>query len=147
VIRNTDASPPGNTDPSSLVRMIGVRLVTDRRKNVTQVIVSLSGVVDAGQAQQLTTYRFATAGKRGSFDARNARALKLRSARYDVATATVTITPFRSFRLGKTLQFRINGSVPAGLVDLSGRLIDGDHDGRPGGNAIAFLRKTGVTIA
>ena len=62
-------------------------------------------------------------------------------------TSTITLTLLRSFRLVKTVQFRINGSVPAGLVDASGRLIDGDHDGRPGGNAIALLRKTGVTIA
>ena len=139
MIRNTDLPP--------LVRMVGLRLVTDRKKNITQVIVSLSGGVNPFQAKQLATFRLATAGKRGSFDAKNAQILKLRSARYDAATATITLTLLRSFRLVKTVQFRINGSVPAGLVDASGRLIDGDHDGRPGGNAIALLRKTGVTIA
>ena len=139
VIRNTDLPP--------LVRMVGLRLVTDRKKNITQVIVSLSGGVNPFQAQKLATFRLATAGKRGSFDAKNAPILKLRSARYDAATATMTLTLLKSFRLAKTVQFRINGSVPAGLVDATGRLIDGDHDGRPGGNAIALLRKTGVTIA
>ena len=136
-----------NSDQPPLVGISEVRLVTDRKRNITQVIVSLSGGVNPTQAQQLATFRLATAGLHGSFDAKNARTLKLRSARYNAATATVTITPSRSFRLGKTIQFRINGSVPAGLVDASGRLIDGDHDGQTGGNAIALLRKTGVTIA
>ena len=139
VIRNTDMPP--------LVRMVGLRLVTDRKKNITQVIVSLSGGVNPDQANQLAIFRLATAGKRGSFDAKNAQILKLRSIRYDAATATITLTLLRSFRLAKTVQFRINGSAPAGLIDASGRLIDGDHDGRPGGNAIALLRKRGVTIA
>ena len=138
VIRNTDLPP--------LVRMVALRTVSDRKKNLTQVIVKLSGGVNPFQAQQLATFRLATAGKRGSFDAKNAQILKLRSARYDAGTATLTLTLLKTFRLAKTVQFRINGSAPGGLVDASGRLIDGDHNGTPGGNAIALLRKTGVTI-
>ncbi len=34
-----------------LVRMVGLRLVTDRKKNITQVIVSLSGGVNPVQAK------------------------------------------------------------------------------------------------
>ena len=136
-----------NTDQPPLVGIAGVRLVTDRKRNITQVIVSLSGGVNPVQAKQLAIFRLATAGLHGSFDAKNAQILKLRSARYDTATATITLTLLKSFRLAKTVQFRINGSVPAGLIDATGRLIDGNHDGRPGGNAIALLRKKGVTIA
>ena len=68
VIRNTDLPP--------LVRMVGLRLVADRKKNLTQVIVSLSGGVNPFQARQLATFRLATAGKRGSFDAKTAPILK-----------------------------------------------------------------------
>jgi hypothetical protein len=41
----------------------------------------------------------------------------------------------------------VNGQSPSGLTDNSGRLIDGDHNGTPGGNAIAYLSKSGVTIS
>jgi hypothetical protein len=34
-----------------------------------------------------------------------------------------------------------------GLQDSTGRLIDGDHDGQPGGDAVAVLRRRGVTLS
>ena len=66
-----------NSDQPPLVGISEVRLVTDRKRNITQVIVSLSGGVNPTQAQQLATFRLATAGLHGSFDAKNARTLKL----------------------------------------------------------------------
>jgi hypothetical protein len=46
----------------------------------------------------------------------------------------------------KPVQLRVNGSTPSGLKDTIGRLIDGDHNGQPGGNATAALRSGGATI-
>ena len=135
----TVQSPP-------LVTVRDVQLVLDRRKNVTQVIVSLSGDVDPGKAASTGIYRLATAGRKGSFDARNAGILKLRSAAYNSVTDTVTLTPLRPFRLVKPVQVRVNGQSPAGLIDRLGRLIDGNHDGQPGGNATVLLRSGGVSI-
>lgn len=40
----------------------------------------------------------------------------------------------------------MNGQTPSGLEDSSGRLIDGNEDGQPGGDAVAVLRGKGVTI-
>jgi hypothetical protein len=34
----------------------------------------------------------------------------------------------------------------SGLKDSFGRLIDGNEDGQPGGNAIALITKDGATI-
>ena len=45
------------------------------------------------------------------------------------------------------MQLRINGQPPAGLQDTIGRLIDGDHNGTPGGNSAALLRRTGAAIS
>ena len=93
----------------------------------------------------MATYRLATAGKKGSFDAKNAGIIKLKSA---VATGanTVRLMPKKAFAISKTVQFRVNGLAPAGLQDNLGRLIDGDHNGQAGGNAIALLSKKGVII-
>jgi len=48
--------------------------------------------------------------------------------------------------LTKPVQLQVNGLAPSGLQDSFGRLIDGDHNGTAGGNAIAILSKTGATV-
>jgi len=44
------------------------------------------------------------------------------------------------------VQLLVYGTGASGLQDAEGRLIDGDHNGTPGGNAIAILSKNRVTI-
>jgi hypothetical protein len=41
----------------------------------------------------------------------------------------------------------IDGLLPSGLQDGSGRLIDGGRTGRPGGDAVAILAPGGATVA
>ena len=129
------------------VTVTNVRLVLNKRRLVTQIIVSFSGAVNVNEADAVATYRLATAGKNGSFDARNAGIIKLKSAALAGSTNTVTLTPKKAFALSKTVQFRINGLPRTGLQDSLGRLIDGDHNGQPGGNAIALLKCNGVTLS
>ena len=52
----------------------------------------------------------------------------------------------KSFAVTKLVQLQINGQPPAGLQDGAGRLIDGDHNGTPGGNAVAILSRGGASI-
>ena len=139
----TVTSPP----PLPLVTITRVRTVTNKKHLVTQVLVTFSGPVNATEAQNVATYRLATAGKKGSFDAKNAKLIKLKSAVYNAASNTVTLTPKKAFALTKPVQLRVNGQSPSGLQDSSGRLIDGDHDGTAGGNAVALLRRGGVTVS
>jgi len=72
--------------------------------------------------------------------------IDLRSAVYSPSTNMVALTPKKPFALTKPVQLQINGSAPLGLQDSYGRLIDGDHNGTAGGNAIAILSKKGVTV-
>jgi hypothetical protein len=95
----------------------------------------------------VSIYRLATAGSRNSFDAKNAGIIKLKSANLNVSSNTVTLTPKKAFALTKTVQFRVNGLPGSGLQDSAGRLIDGNHDGNAGGNAVALLTKKGVTLS
>ena len=45
------------------------------------------------------------------------------------------------------MELVVEGVAPAGLQDSYGRLIDGNHDGTAGGNAVAVIKKPGtVTI-
>jgi hypothetical protein len=95
----------------------------------------------------MAEYRLAKAGKRGSFTARNARLIKLRSAAYSGTNDTVTLTPKKPFVLAKPVQLQVNGGLPSGLDDTLGRLIDGNHDGQPGGNAVVVLQRGRPTIS
>jgi hypothetical protein len=125
--------------------MTTVRPVTNKKHLVTQILVSFSGAVNAGEAESPARYRLATAGKKGSFTAKNAQFIKLKSSVNDPATNTVTLPPRKPFALTKPVQLLVDGEPPSGLQNSYGRFIDGDHNGQSGGNAIAILTKKSVT--
>jgi hypothetical protein len=77
---------------------------------------------------------------RGSFTAKNAQDIKLKSAVYKTATNTVALTPRKPFGLAKPVQLLVDGVPPSGLQDSYGRLIDG------GKNATALLTRGGATV-
>ena len=93
----------------------------------------------------MATYRLTTAGKKGSFTAKNAKVIRLKSAAYNSANDTVTLIPSKPFAVTKPVQLQISGQPPEGLQDGSGRLIDGDHNGTPGGDTVAILSRGGVS--
>ena len=125
----------------AVVSLAGVVPIFNTTHRVTEILVTFSGAVNAGEAQQTGLYRLATAGKHGSFTARNAGIVKLRSAVYNAANDTVTLTPKKALALSKPVQLQINGEPPSGLQDSLGRFIDGGND------AVAVLAKSGVTIS
>jgi hypothetical protein len=116
------------------------------KHKTTQIIVSFSGDVNSAIASALGTYRLATAGKKGSFDAKNAKKIRLRSAAYDTPMHSVKLVLATKLPANKVAQLRINGLAPTGLTDSLGRLIDGDQDALPGGNATAIIRRGLVTL-
>jgi hypothetical protein len=141
----TLTEPETTTTLPSLLTMATVDPVTNKKHLVSQILVGFSGAVNAGEADSVATYRLATAGKKGSFTARNAQFIKLKSAEYNPASDSITLTPKKAFALGKPVQLVVDGEPPSGLEDSLGRLIDGDHNGTAGGDAIAILTKKSVT--
>jgi Bacterial Ig-like domain/Calx-beta domain len=129
-----------------LVTVMTVRDVV-KKKKVTEIIVTFSGAVNSAEAHSASFYRLATPGKKGSYTAKNAKVLRLKSATYADATHTVVLVPKKPFALTKPVQLLINGLAPAGLEDSVGRLIDGNHDGKAGGNATAILSRGGVKLS
>ena len=98
----------------------------------TFVVLTFSEDLDPTRAGDVSNYRLA--GPTGS--------IGLRSAVYDAATRTVTLSPDRLLSLNFSYQVTVNGSTPAGVTDRAGNLIDGDRDGRPGGDfTTAFGRE------
>jgi hypothetical protein len=129
------------------VTVTSVHNVTNKKHQVTQILVTFSGPVDTAEAQNPGIYRLAAAGKKGSFTAKNAKVIPLKSAAYSAASDTVTLTLKKPLKLSKPVQLQVNGLSPSGLQDSLGRLIDGNHDGQPGGNAVAVLGRGGATIS
>ena len=120
--------------------------MTNKKHQVTEVIVTFSGAVNAAEAQNPAIYRLTLPGKKGSYTAKNAKVIKLKSALFNAANDTVTLIPSKPFAVGKPVQLRINGQPPAGLQDGAGRLIDGDHNRTAGGDAVAILSRGGASI-
>jgi hypothetical protein len=134
------------TVPPSVV-LSRVLDVTNKKHQVTEVLITFSGAVNATEADSTAIYRLTLPGKHGSYTAKNARTIPLGSASYSGADDTVTLIPKKPFKLAKPVQLFVDGLPPSGLQDSLGRLIDGDHDGRPGGNAVAVLTRSGVSLA
>jgi hypothetical protein len=121
--------------------------VVKKKHQVKQILLVFSGGLNATEAASTAEYGLVQAGKNGSFTAKNAKAIKLRSAVYDSADNTVTLTPKKGFVLSKSVQLIVNGEPPSGLEDSHGRLIDGNDDGQAGGNAVAVLTGNGASIS
>jgi hypothetical protein len=141
----TRSLPP--PPPPPLVTLTNVQVVTNKKHQVTQIIVSVSGALNAGEADSIATYQLATPGKKGSYTAKGAKVIALKSAQYSAATDEVTLTPTKPFKITKPVQLLIHGTGPSGLQDSLGRLIDGKHDGQAGGDAVAILSRGGVSLA
>jgi hypothetical protein len=56
-----------------------VRLLTNNKHQVTEIIVGSSGGLESAQAQNTAEYRLVKLGRRGSFTAKQATLIKLRS--------------------------------------------------------------------
>jgi hypothetical protein len=142
-IVNAAQIPP----PATLVTVNSVKVLKNRRNMVSQILVGFSGGLDPTEAASTSEYRLVMAGKGGSFTAKSARTIKLRSASYNPATNTVTLTLKAPVALTARAQFTVFGQPPSGLDDSYGRLIDGNHDGQAGGNAVAILTSKSVTLS
>ena len=123
-----------------LVTMTGVQEVLNKKHQVKEVIITFSAAVDSAEAGKNGIYRLATAGKHGSYTAKNAGLIKLKKAAYSTADDTVTLTPKKPFALTKSVQLVVNGTPPSGLQDTLGRFLDG------GTKAVAILTKGKATI-
>jgi hypothetical protein len=136
-----------NVTPPQPVTVTVVQPVFNKKHRVIEILVTFSGSVNASEAGNVETYRLVTPGTRGSFTARNARKIKLRSAVYDSGSDRVTLTLKKALALTTPVQLTVAGTPPSGLQDPFGQFIDGKRDGQPGSNAVAVLRRTGVVLS
>jgi hypothetical protein len=113
--------------------------VQNKKHQVTQIDIKLSGPVDASQAKTLANYTVLEPGIKGSFNANNAKAVKVKSVNYNAAINEIIVTPRTPFALTKPVQLTINASSSKGIHDTAGRLINGGH------NDVVVIRKGGMS--
>jgi hypothetical protein len=127
------------------LRVATVKIGTGRRaRNVTGLVLQFSDALKPAQAQNLAAYQLVMAGRDKKFGTRDDKRVALASARYDGSAHTVTLIPKQAFNEMQLQQLTVKSAL---LRDSLGRLIDGNDDGQPGGDFVATLNGTSVTIA
>jgi hypothetical protein len=139
-------APTSTSASAPPVTVVGVQAVKNRNHRVTDLVVDFSGPLNAASADDVDAFRLAKANAEGSFTARNSTLRRLRSAVFNAANDTVTLTPRKAISLIKPVQLTIDGTSATGLLDSTGRLIDGSGDGAAGSNAIAVIRRSGIAL-
>jgi subtilisin-like proprotein convertase family protein len=140
----TPTTPTPTPTPSAtpLVEVTGIELEKNKKGQVTEIVVTFSGAVNAAQADNTAIYHLANPGKGGSYTAKNAKVIRLSSASYNAANDTVTLVPRKAFAVAKKPQLIVYGQD---LQDSLGRPIDGGDNGQSGSNATAILAKNTAT--
>jgi hypothetical protein len=66
------------------------------------------------------------------------------SAIYNATAHTVTLYPVHQLNFHNNHILIANGTLPYGLTNPQGRLLDGDGDGKPGGNYVTVLNQNNL---
>ena len=103
------------------------------------IVLDFSGASNPGAAGNAGNYSLATVAKRKQ----KSKRVALSRAAYNDAPNTVTLMTAKKLALSPPLLLTINA---ASLLDAEGRPLDGNGDGRPGGNFLATLSKESATI-
>jgi uncharacterized repeat protein (TIGR01451 family) len=97
----------------------------------TTLALRFSALLDAATATDVHNYQLFQLLRGG-----HRAAIRIRSAAYDPASRTVTLTPARPLYLFAHYQLVVNGTSPTGVSDIYGNLLDGAGTGRPGSDYV-----------
>jgi hypothetical protein len=129
-INVTAPSPPPDATPPTVTAFRTIK----RKGSLGQIVVGFSEPMLPAGTLSLGAYRLVSAARDRRFGTRDDRVLALRSVAYDPTSRAVTLVTKGKVALNQPLQLVVRGS--AGLVDLALNDLDGDRDGRPGGDYI-----------
>ena len=130
-----------------MVNVQDVTPATNKRGMVTQFDVTFSGPVNASQADKTKIYRLVYPNRAGAIPAGNAASFKLRSANYNDATDSVTLTLARPLELkAKVLDLVIDGTSPSGPRGCRRPLPRRRANGQTGSNAVILISRYGISI-
>jgi uncharacterized membrane protein len=107
----------------------------------TALVLTFSEDLERTSAEDPTNYTVIAPGHDGRFGTRDDRAIGIRSAVYNPTTRTVTLSPRRRLNVHRRFRLIVGGTTPRGVSGLAGDLLDGDRDGRPGGDFVTSITR------
>jgi hypothetical protein len=116
---------------------------------ISGVVLTFGVALDAASAQNVEAYSITkrVSGDDSSFagidtsSGGGTRRVTFRSAVYDPAARSVTLTPTEPFDLARRFRrLRVSGVGANAVKEVSGTPIDGNGDGRAGGDAVVYSR-------
>ena len=113
-------------------------------RHPTRLALTFSEPLDPSRVQDLSNYILLAPGYDGRFGTHDDRVIRINSAKYDPNTRTVTLSPSRHLNWYRRYRITVKGTRAAGLTDMAGNLLDGNRDGRPGGDYVAIIRGYGL---
>ena len=109
-------------------------------RGITSVVLTFSAPLDPSRAANLLNYGYSlqAAGKDQRFGTADDLLFGIASAAYNASSDAVTLRMANPIHCNSFIRLTINQStdnatVPIGVADTSGNLLDGNYDGRPGG--------------
>jgi hypothetical protein len=117
-------------------RVVSVQVRAQRhgaRLSPPTVVLTFDEALNPGLAEALADYHLVAVRRK------HRPTVAIKSAVYDSATQTVTLTPKHRLNRHQVYQLTITGTAPTGVADTHGNLLDGQGDGRPGSNFVTTL--------
>ena len=127
--------PPPDTTPPAIV---GVRIISMGRgsRKTSTIVLSFNKPLNPAY---LSGFVLTKPGRVRRHTAAPRVPVGLRSAAYNAADLTVRLVISPRGTLPRGLQLLVSGHLPSGIRDVSGNLLDGDHNGTAGGDAVIAL--------
>lgn len=145
---NDDTAGIGVPPPSGVaaVTVVNVQVANVKvgRSRSKAIVISLSDGLSPSTVPNLASYRLVAAGRDKRYGTKDDVVTILRSATYDPAARTITLRPRKKSALSTPAPLQL--TIASGVLDRLNRSLDGNRDGRPGGDAIATIRRSRVTI-
>jgi hypothetical protein len=121
--------PPDSTPPR-----VTSFTITKKRSALAAIAIGFSEALLPGGATSLGSYRLTSAGRDKRFGTKDDKMLNLAVVTYDSKTHTVKLVARGKAPLNQPLQLVASGA--GALADLAGNVLDGNGDGKPGGDFV-----------
>jgi uncharacterized repeat protein (TIGR01451 family) len=105
----------------------------------TLLVLTFDKPLNPERAQDPGNYQIVTLG--GSH-----RNIRVRSAVYDGAARSVTLSPVHRLNLHNLFRLTVIGKAPSGVSDSTGNLLDGQSNGDPGSNFVTTVTAADLVL-
>jgi len=106
----------------------------------TTLVLTFDTQLDPGRAQNPASYQIIALG-------RPSHTIRIKTAVYDSAKRTVTLSPVHRLKLHHRFRLTVVGTAPGGVTDTSGHLLDGLKNGNPGHDFVTIVTSKDLVLA